>query len=281
MLRPRISATLIALLVSLPALLPAQTGTIELTARGAPTIGNAEPVRKQTFYLLRKSYAGIRQEAAETEPGPNLDKYVDTLTVSPELRAWMKRAKRIDLSGPEFLRALKADDIINVPEFRLAYCARNATEVRMGFPEPKYSEKDRVKNPKKFEQQEQAYLKALRQYMDTHPGSIEGIENYLTEIDAGMGWARLLREWQNRVDWHARQLAETRYLTARIETDLEGNTRLSGVTPGHYWISSLNNYVQVGDVRLAWDLPLDVLPGRATYLELSNVNAIAPSTARH
>lgn len=281
MLRPRTSATLIAFLLSLPALLSAQTGTIELTARAAPTIGNAEPVRKQTFYLLLKSYAGIRQEAAESEPGPDLDKYVETSQVSAELRAWMKRAKRVELSGPEFQRALKPDDIMGVPEFRSAYRTRNMGDVPFGFPEPKYKEKDRVKNPKKFAQQEQAYLKALRQYLDVHPQSVEGIENHLAALDTAVGWARLMREWQNRVDWRARQLAESRYLAARMETDLEGNARLSGLAPGRYWISSLNNYAQVGDVRLAWDLPLDVLPDRPTFLELSNVNAIAPSTARH
>lgn len=275
--RPHLLIVAATVVLYLPGLARAQTGTIEFTVRAAPTIGNAEPVRKQTFYLLRKAYTSIRQEAAELEPKPDLEKYVDSLSVSPELRAWIKRTKRVDLSGADFLRELKPDDVIRVPEFRLAYRTRNSENVPLGFPESKFSEKDRVKNPKKYEQQEQAFLKALREYLTTHPDSIEGIDNYLASLDTGSRWARLMKEWQDRADWRARQLAETRYLVARVETDLEGNAQITGVAPGHYWICSLNNYAQVGDVRLAWDLPLEVLPGRRTLLELSNVNALPPA----
>ena len=244
-------------------------------------MGSAEPVRKQTFYLLRRSYVAIRQEAAEIEPGPDLAKFVDALHVSPELRAWIKRTKRVDLSGLTFLRLLTTDDIITVPEFRQAYRARNVADIPFGFPEPKYSEKDRTRNPQKYERQEKAFLKSLREYLAAKPTSVEGMDMYLAPLNPGNDWSRLEREWKDRVERRVGQLAEARYLVARVDTDLDGNAAITGVAPGRYWLSNLNNYAQVGDVRLAWDVPLDVLPGRRTVLELSNVNSLPPPTAAH
>lgn len=270
----------LALALLLPPSLPAQTGTIEFTVRATPSIGSAEPVRKQTFYLLRKSYSAIRQEAAELEPGPDLDKFVESLHLSPEMRAWMKRTRLLEFSGLEFFRQLSSDDIITVPEFRQAYRARNVGDIPLGFPEPKYSEKDRTRKTAKYERQEKEFLKALRRYLDANPQSIEGLDTYLTQVNPGNQWHRLEKEWQERVERRLRQLAETRYLAARVDTDLDGNARLSGISPGRYWLSNLNNYAAVGDLRLAWDLSLDVLPGRLTLLELSNVNAVPPLARR-
>lgn len=274
----RFARVLFVLLITMGAPWPlaAQSGTIEFVARGAPAIGSAEPIRRQTFYLLRKSYAAIHQEAAALEPGPDLEKFVDSLSLSPELRAWMKRTHRVELSGLDFVRMLSPEDIIGVPEFRQAYRARNVADVPLGFPEPKYSERDKTRNPKKYERQEKEFLSKLRHYLDTHQQSVEGIDIYLVAVNRGNDWARLEKEWQERVERRLRQLTETRYLAARVETDLDGNAKIAGVAPGRYWLSNLNNYAQVGDARLAWDVALDVLAGRLTLLELSNANALPP-----
>ena len=132
------------MLIALPARLPAQnTGSIDFSAHVAPTGGQPEPVRQMTFYLLRKSLDEIRAEAAQLEPAPDLDKFVDGLTVSPALKAWMKKHRSVQLSGSDFTKSLTADEILDVHEFLDAYMSRNVGFKGVGFPEPKFKEKDR------------------------------------------------------------------------------------------------------------------------------------------
>ena len=100
--------------MAMPARLPAQaTGAVEFSAEVAPTGGRPEPVRQLTFYLLSKSLDGIRAEAAQLEPAPDLDKFVDGLTVSPELKSWMKKHHSVQLSGTDFTKSLTPDEIID------------------------------------------------------------------------------------------------------------------------------------------------------------------------
>src|SRR5712692_5034421 len=114
------------LLVFAPGWLAAQsTGSVEFTAQVAPTDGRPEPVRQLTFYLLRKSLDDIRQEALLLDPAPEFDKFVDGLTVSPNLKAWMKKNHTAQLAGTDFTNLLTADDIVDVPEFYNAYMLRN------------------------------------------------------------------------------------------------------------------------------------------------------------
>src|SRR4029077_9626707 len=93
------------LLVAAPGWLAAQSrGSIEFTAQVAPTDGRPEPVRQLTFYLLRKSLDDIRQEALLLEPPPDLDKFIDSLAVSPKLKTWMKKNHAVQLSGANFAK---------------------------------------------------------------------------------------------------------------------------------------------------------------------------------
>jgi hypothetical protein len=71
-------------------------------------------------------------------------------------------------------------------------------------------------------------------------------------------------------------LAETKYLVARGETDLEGHAVLRGIPPGDYWLSTLDVEAAVGDVRVRWDAPVRVGAGMVTRLELSGSNAVEP-----
>ena len=144
---PRLSAAA----ALLPAHLAAQSsGSIEFTARVAPTGGQPEPVRQLTFYLLRKSIEDIRAEALQTAPAPDMDKFIDSLAVSSELKTWMKKHHSVQLSGEEFTKSLTPEEILDVPEFFKAYMAHNAAYRGIGFPEPKFKEKDRTSNPEKY-----------------------------------------------------------------------------------------------------------------------------------
>ena len=88
------------LLVAAPIRLSAQSaGSVEFTAHVTPTDGRAEPVRQLTFYLLSKSLDDIRQEALRLEPPPDLDKFIDSLTVSPKLKEWMKKNHTVQLGA--------------------------------------------------------------------------------------------------------------------------------------------------------------------------------------
>src|SRR5713226_4955284 len=129
----------------------AATGTIEFVARVTPASGRSEPALRQTFFLLRKSFADIRKEAGETEPKPDVAKFVDGLDISKELKAWMKRTHSTQLSGEEFRRLMKQDDVVDVPEFMNAYILDNSVNVDVGFPRPKYREKDKKSNPERYE----------------------------------------------------------------------------------------------------------------------------------
>src|ERR1017187_1859733 len=115
------------LLIAMPARVAAQsTGRIEFTAQVTPTDGRPEPVRQLTFYLLRKNLDDVHQEAMQLEPAPNLDKFADGLSVSPKLKAWMKKNHTVQLSGTDFTKSLTPDDIVDVPEFFDAYMSRNS-----------------------------------------------------------------------------------------------------------------------------------------------------------
>jgi len=110
-------------LLSLASALAAQAGTgaIEMTARVTPTGARPEPVRQFTFYVLTKSYADIIKEVEGQNALPTRDEFIDKLTVSPELKKWLKAHEVIDLTLPDLDKVVTADDIMQVPEFFDAY----------------------------------------------------------------------------------------------------------------------------------------------------------------
>jgi hypothetical protein len=71
----------------------------------------------------------------------------------------------------------------------------------------------------------------------------------------------------------APEMAQTKYLAAKVETDLEGHAFLRELAPGNYWISSLNLDANAGDARVRWDVPITIQPGQAFRIELTNLNA--------
>ncbi len=259
----------------------AQTGSIEFVARATPSSGIAEPVRGLPFYLLSKSYAEIWKEAERNQPLPDLNGFIDKLDVSDELKAWMKKNHTVAISGEEFVKSLTVPDIMNVPEFFKAYVDRNAGDQSINFPDPKYKPSDKVKNPARYEKMRQEYLDAIRKFIAANPDSTSGMDLNLDSIDPGPAWRTLAAKRDPAVKSRALELAQTHYLVAKTETDLDGRGALRGVAPGNYWLGTLEIYATIGDARLKWDTPVHVVAERTAYLELTNSNAAGPPGSAH
>jgi hypothetical protein len=249
------------------------TGSLEFVARITPTAARPEPVRQFTFYILTKSYTAIVKEVEEKDPPPARDAFIDSLTVSPELRAWLKGHDTLDLTSPELDKLLTPDDLIKVKEFLEAYQRSNRGGVTSGLPRPKYREADRTEHPEKYEKLHQEYLNALMKFIRTHPETVSGVELELDAVNPQKKWAALLNERRRKVQRTAPDLAQIKFLAAKADTDLEGHGSVSGLAPGDYWISSLNLEAEAGDIRVHWDVPVTVEAGQTTRVELSNLNS--------
>src|SRR5207244_5914400 len=82
------------------------TGSLEFVARITPTAARPEPVRQFTFYILTKSYTAIVKEVEEKDPPPARDAFIDSLTVSPELRACLIGPATLGPSAPHAITRL-------------------------------------------------------------------------------------------------------------------------------------------------------------------------------
>ena len=247
--------------------------SVEFLVQATPTGGRPEKVMKQPFYLLRASLADIEKKAREEVAPPDLDAFVDKLDASDELKAWMKRTKRTDLHGPEFTRSLTVDDVMNVPEFREAYITRNMIMVGLGFPRyPKASDKE--KDPQKYEESVKRYWEKVRAFLEAHPESKEQMDDHLVDIDPSAAWHAAEEAQAHQVQQKMQQLIFARYLAGRTETDYEGLARIGGLAPGRYWLTNLWTEVRAGDVKLRWEVPVELRAGQSLYLELNNANAL-------
>lgn len=257
------------------------TGGIEFVARVTPTAARSEPVRQFTFYLLKKSYANILREAEENDPVPDRDQFIASLSVSQPLKDWFKAHNLVDLTTPELDQILTGEEIISIPEFLDAYLRANSGGVTAGLPKPKYSEDDKKKNPEKYKRQRQEYLTALRKFIDGHHTSLVGMETQLDAVSPHRRWAQLQAEQRRRLVRRAPELAQTRYLLAKVDTDLDGHASLAGIPAGTYWLSTLGLDAASGDSRLRWDVEVNVQPGQTARLELTNLNAVESSGSAH
>jgi hypothetical protein len=252
----------------------AQTGTVQFVARVTPSAGEDEPVRTLPFYLLSKSYADIQREAEATLPPTNQDKFIDSLDVSKELKAWMKTNHRVSLTGEEFTKMVKADDIMDVPEFFTAYTERNVGDRTEGFPTPKYKLADRAKDPAKYDRLVTQYHDAIRAFVIADPDSKDGLDLGLEEVNPGHRWDMLKAKNLADLARETADLARGKYLVARAETDMQGQGALRGIPPGNYWLGTLNIEAVVGDARERWDVPVTVRAGQPSYVTLTNINAV-------
>ena len=267
-----------SLMLVLPARLVAQsTGRIEFTARVAPVGGQPEPVRQLTFYLLRKSLEDIRAEALQTSPATELGKFIEGLGVSPELKAWMKKHHSVRLSGEDFTKSLTPEDIVDVPEYFKAYMTHNEAFRGIGFPDPKFKEKDLKSDPEKYKAQKEEYEAAVRRFIANAPDSVKGVDLELIDVNPYAKWASLESKQRDLLDTSAFRLAQERYLVAHTDTDLDGHGSFGGIAPGNYWVGMFGAEAISGDVRLHWDFPVTVRQGETARVELSNLNAVRPS----
>jgi hypothetical protein len=262
--------------LSIAADAPAQSdsGALEIAARITPTGARPEPVRQFTFYILTKSYSEIVREIEEKDPIPPREQFIDALKVSPELRAWLKGHDTLDLAEPDLDKLLTPEDILNVPEFLLAYQRSNRGGVTQGLPKPKYTEADKTEHPEKYEKLKQDYMSALKKFIRSRPETISGVELELEGVNPQHKWATLQNDRRKRVLRLAPDVAQIKFLAAKADTDLEGRAALSGLVPGDYWISSLNLDANAGDMRVRWDVPVTVERGKTSRVELSNLNAL-------
>lgn len=269
----RIFVCLCAGILAIATVALAQNGAVRFVANATPSGGLQEPVRGFPFYLLRNSFEQIQKEAKAAYPKPDINAFIAKLDVSPQLKAWMKKNKTVSLSGEGFIHKLTPKDILGVPEFRRAYMERNAGDESVNFPKPKFKASDQ-KNPAKFKKLSDEYHQTLLHYIATYPQTVEGLDLSLTDVDPGSQWNMLLARRIPAIRHRALDLAQSKYLVARTQTNLQGQAEVENVPPGKYWISTLNVAAEVGDVHLKWDVPVTVLPGRTTSVTLSNYNAI-------
>jgi hypothetical protein len=251
-----------------------QTGSLEFTAVATPSGGLDEPIRGFPFYLLTKSYADINKEVDTTVPKPDMDAFIDKLEVSPEMKQWMKKNHWVKLSGGDLIHKLHVDDIMNVPEFNKAYMERNAGDQSVDFPKPKMRPLEKTKDPAKFAELTKEYTDAIRHYIEQNPQSIDGIDLGLTSIDPSAKWEDLQARRVPEIHREVLTLAQSKYLVARMVSDLQGQGSTRDISPGTYWLSTLDVAADVGDARPRWDLPVSVRSGGTTRIALTNSNAV-------
>jgi hypothetical protein len=272
-----LSAALLLLALSCHAQNP--TGSLDLTARITPTGARPEPVRQFTFYVLSKSYANITAEADQQDQLPTRDEFISGLKVSPQLKTWLKNHDVMDLTQIDVDKLVTSDDIVSIPEFLAAYQRSNSGGVTVGLPSPKFRESDKENNPEKYEKLRQDYMIAMKKFMDAHPGTISGMELELGAVNPKLAWDKLQYDHKHRVAQISPDIAQSKYLVGKADTDLEGRALIVGLAPGNYWISSLGMDAASGDRRLRWDVPTSIQASQTTRLNLTNVNAIDLNTS--
>jgi hypothetical protein len=251
-------------------------GALQLTARITPTAAKPEPVRDFTLYILSKSYATVAQEVEAGDAMPARDKFIDDLKVSKELKTWLKAHDILDLTMPGLDKALTADDVLKVPEFLLAYQRSNSGGVTNGIPKPKYNDADKTDHPEKYEKQKEEYYTALKKFIRTRPETMSGMELEMEAANPQRKWAKIESDHKRLIQRRAPDVAQTKYLVAKTDTDLDGRAAVNGLAPGDYWISSLNLDANAGDTHVRWDVPINIQAGQTTRLELTNLNAADP-----
>jgi len=250
------------------------TGTLDVSVHITPTAARPEPVRQFTLYFLTKSYADIIKEVEGQDVLPTREEFIDNLKCTPQLKKWLKAHEVMDLTMPDFDKLVTPVEIMEVPEFLAAYQRSNSGGVTSGMPVPKFREADREANPEKYNKQKQEYINALKKFVETHPATVSGMELELGGVNPKYQWDKLHANHKKKIAQLAPDIAQTKYLAAKADTDMDGRVTVSGLAPGTYWVSSLNMDAASGDRRLNWDVAAKVQAGQTTRLDLTNVNGI-------
>jgi len=169
---------------------------------------------------------------------------------------------------------------MSVPEFLAAYQRSNSGGVTNGLPVPKFREADKDTNPEKFEKLKDEYLTSMKKFIQGHPATITGMELELAAASPKMAWDKLQVEHRRRVAQLAPDAAQSKYLAAKADTDLDGRASLRGIPPGNYWLSSVDVDAASGDRHIHWDVPTTIQAGQTTRLALSNVNGTDANSSK-
>jgi hypothetical protein len=102
---------------------------------------------------------------------------------------------------------------------------------------------------------------------------MSGIELELDAVNPQRKWLKIETDHKKHVQHLAPDVAQTKYLVAKADTDLDGRAGISRLPAGNYWISSLNFDADAGDTRVRWDVPVSIEAGQTTRIELTNLNA--------
>ena len=110
---------------------------------------------------------------------------------------------------------------MEVPEFFKAYLDRNSGD-QNDFPEAKVQSRWTKKDPAKYDKLRAEYQEAVHHYIEQNPDSIDGIDLSLRTSIPAAKWNQ--REAKRGPEIHriALDLAQSKYLVARTETDLQG-----------------------------------------------------------
>jgi hypothetical protein len=98
------------------------------------------------------------------------------------------------------------------------------------------------------------------------------MELELAGVNPKYQWDKIHADHKKRLLQLAPDTAQTKYLVAKADTDMDGRVIYSGLAPGTYWISTLNMDAASGDRRLNWDVAAKVQAGQITRIDLTNVN---------
>jgi hypothetical protein len=250
------------------------TGTLEITVQITPTGARPEPVRQFTLYVLTKSYADIITEVEGNDVLPTREAFIDNLKCTPQLKRWLKAHDEMDLTMPDFDKLVTPIEIMDVPEFLAAYQRSNSGGVTTGMPIPRFREADREANPEKYNKQKQEYLTALKKFVESHPATVTGMELELAGVNPKYQWDKLHADHKKKIAQLAPDTAQTKYLVAKTDTDLDGRAAFSGLAPATYWVSSLGMYAASGDRRLRWDASATVQAAQTARIALTNINGM-------
>jgi hypothetical protein len=114
----------------------------------------------------------------------------------------------------------------------------------------------------------------LKKFIQNNPSTISGIELELVGVNPQQQWSQVQADHKRRVQRLAPEFAQTKYLAAKTDTDLDGRASVSGLAPGEYWLSTLNLDANAGDTRTGWDVPVMIRAGQTTHVELTNLNGV-------
>ncbi len=135
--------------------------------------------------------------------------------------------------------------------------------------------KDEASNPEKFNEAKAEYKEGdpqiHRQDAGKHPGNRWRSDR--NQPVHKMGAAET--DQRRRLEKRTLEVAQTRYLVAQTDTNLDGRGIFAGLAPGSYWIGMLGMQAVSGDVRLRWDFPVTVRPGETAHVRV--VRNLTPS----